>query len=120
MAHTTIDRTAVAFFHKHAGYSYGSEGPEAGRIRCARALADAERAGSDAGFSFEWEHDHDIDSSEWRDDVEPYATWACYCRDVNGILLSSLHGIDFGPDGEPWDQPYRRVVEAELASEALA
>jgi hypothetical protein len=108
------------FFYEHAGYSVKQgETREQGRRRCARELERAERDGSDAGLSFEWKVDRDMDSSDWTDETPAWATWNCCCRDANGEIVASLCGIDFGRDGEPWGNPYRRVVEAELASEGL-
>lgn len=109
------------FFYAHAGSSYDprTETPEQGRARCAERLAQAEREGSDRGFSFEWGID-DIDSSEFEDREDaPHALWECICRDVEGKLIGSLGGVDFGEGGEPWGDPYRRVVEAEIALAAL-
>jgi hypothetical protein len=114
-------RTPESFFWKHAGYSYNptaGETPEQGRRACAVALAAAERAGSDAGLSFDWMIDPDVDSSDWSDDPEPWRQWVCLCRDMDGAVVASLGAIDFGRDGEPLGSDYRRVVEAELASEA--
>ena len=50
---------AVAFFHKHAGYSWDpkKETHEQGRRRCARELADAEQTAAARGWRVEWEHD---------------------------------------------------------------
>lgn len=46
--------------------------------------------------------------------------WQCEGDDMGALTYrASLGGIDFGRDGEPWGNPYRRVVEAELALEAL-
>lgn len=115
----TTKRTPFAFFLTHAGYSYNpqTETPMQGRRRCARALAWAEMRARDVGASFEWSIDPDVDSSEWSDEEPPYAQWQCIARDASGVVFASLHGIDFGRGKEPWGDPYRRVVEAELASE---
>lgn len=123
MESTTISNPdPVGFFYQHAGYSYNpaTETPEQGRRKCARALARAERAGSDAGLGFRWSIDPDTDSSDWNDDPEPWAQWVCECVDADGETVACLGGIDFGRDGEPWGDPYQRVVEAELAAEALS
>jgi len=113
------------FFLKHAGYSHNpaTETHMQGRIRCARQLAAAERWARDAGYSFSWDID-DYLSSEWIADNEdggrnrsPWQTWCCIAHDANGKVQSILGGIDFGRDGKPWSDPYKRVVEAELASE---
>ena len=115
-------QTPYQFFHEHAGYSYrpDTETKAQGRARCARAMARAEREARDAGLSFEWGVDPYSDSSDWCDDDPPWALWTCTARDATGRVVASLCAIDFGRDGEPWGDPYRRVVEAELALEALA
>ncbi len=123
----TKAETPYQFFLKHAGYSYDpkKETQIEGRRKCARALAEAERKAYAKGFDFEWELDS-MTSAEWLEDDEdggknrkPWNTWACVARDNNGKVIGSLCGIDFGRNGEPWGDPYRRVVEAELALEAL-
>lgn len=113
------------FFFRHAGYSYdpATETPEQGRARCARCamdLAAAEAFGRAAGLSFDWSVDPYVDSSDWSDDPEPWAQWQCLCYDAAGNVCQSLHAVDFGRDGSPWSDPYRRVVEAELAAEHMA
>lgn len=114
--------TPYQFFLRHAGFSYDpkTETADAGRRRNARDLANAERRASAAGMSFGWSIDPDIDSSEWCDDPPAYDQWVCVCRDAVGDSVASLGGIDFGRDGSPYSDPYRRVVEAELAREALS
>jgi len=112
-------QTALEFFREHAGYSYDpkAETKEQGQERCAVAMAQAEREASEAGCSFEWDRDGGT-NREWTDEGDVTPTWVCLMRDVDGVLLGSLSGVDFG-DGEPWGNPYRRVVEAELALEHL-
>ncbi len=114
--------TSEAFFFREAGFSYDPkiETPAQGRRKCAVAMADAERRGSDAGLSFGWESDPYITSADFSDEEPAYALWTCVCRDASGVVVASLCGIDFGRDVEPWGQSYRRVVEAELAAEAFA
>lgn len=111
-------KQAIAFFYEHAGYSYrpDRETQEAGRRRCAKSLAQAEALASAAGVSFEWSLDG-LTNREWTDNGPEYGTWQCISR-LNGKVIASLCGVDFGPDKEPWDDPYRRVVQAELALEA--
>ena len=116
---TTTD--PVAFFLQHAGYSYSTEVTrEADQLACARQLAQAEREGAEAGLYFHWSVDRDMDSSEFDDSPNPWQLWVCLCFNDEGEVVASLGGIDFGPDKEPKDDPYRRVVQAELALEALA
>lgn len=120
-------KAAERFFYQHAGYSYGQgETPEQGRERSARELARVERKAINGGFSYRWSIDPDIDSRDWIDDNEdggkncnPWQTWQCAMYNRDGRIVNSLHGIDFGRGGEPWADPYRRVVEAELATEGL-
>lgn len=114
--------TPVSFFYAHAGYSYrpDTETPSQGRRRCARELARAERLGSAAGLSFTWSYDPDIDSSDFDDSADPWPLWQCECFNEDGGMAAYLGGIDLGRDGIPHGDPYRRVVEAELAMEALA
>lgn len=111
---------AVRFFFTHAAFSYmpGKETRDEGRARCARELAEAERKGREAGLVFDWTADPDCDSSEWSDEAPAYVQWQCLCY-LNNEIVASLGCIDFGRDGDPWNDPYQRVVEAELAAEAL-
>ncbi len=112
---------AEKFFFDHAGYSYDpvTETPEQGRIRCARNLAAAEALAREAGVSFAWEVDQDIDSSDFDDSTDPWALWTCVAYDCTGAVAASLGGVDFGRDGTPHGDDYRRVVEAELADECI-
>lgn len=113
--------TPIEFFYQHVGYSYtpGRETPSQGRRRCARALASAERKATREGLSFEWRIDEGATSADFDDGPDVWALWECWCRDMDGEIVATLGAIDFGPDGEPWGAYYRRVVEAELAQEAL-
>jgi hypothetical protein len=112
--------TDAAFFWRESGYSWDpiTETPARGRKRCAAESADAEIRGRDAGLSFEWSIDPYGDSTEFAKG-QRYSLWQCFCHDSSGRIVSSLHGIDFGRDRDPWADPYRRVVEAGLAKEAL-
>lgn len=109
------------FFYDNAGYSYDpkTETPEQGRWHCARILACAELVADRLNMTFEWSIDPDIDSSDFDDDPEPWQLWQCAAFDSDGYCCASLSGIDFGRDGEPWGSDYKRVVEAELAAEAV-
>lgn len=109
------------FFYDHAGYSYdpAKETAELGRRRCARSLADAEAKASELGFKYEWEQD-DQTNREFTKKGPEYYLWRCACHDQTGKVVSSLCGVDFGNGGSPWGEPYARVVQAELASEALS
>lgn len=112
---------AEKFFTRWAGYSWDLrvETQEQGRVRCAQALARAEAAAREAGVVFEWRED-DRGSSEWSEKRPSWAQWVCIARDADGRVVASLGGIDFGRGREPWGNPYQRVVEAEVAAEAVA
>lgn len=103
---------AITFFEEHAGYSYNPvfETPEQGRHRCAEELATAERWALDAGVYFDWEPDPDGYLSAGD---APGPWFSCCARNMFGHVVASLGGID-----DP-TYPYRRVVEAELALEAM-
>jgi len=123
---TATKQTPEQFFYEHAGYSYDplTETPEQGKERGAKRLAQAERDSREAGESYEWQIDTDSSSADWIEEnedggknQEPWEVWGCIRRSAEGEVLASLWSIDFGRDGQPWDNPYRRVVEAELALE---
>lgn len=110
------------FFFEWAGWGYNpaTETPQKGREDGAYKLAAAEGHASQQGWSFEWSVDPDVDSSSFSKKRPRWALWQCLCRNENGEPLSSLGGVDFGPDKEPWGDPYRRVVQAELALEGMS
>jgi len=125
MTHT---KSAVQFFHEHAGYSWNptqGETQEHGHERTARELATAEQWAREK-LEYIWQPDPCADSSEFHDGPV-YGLWECIAvwapwSDYEGdyVYAASLHAIDFGPDGCPWSDPYKRVVEAELAIEGMA
>jgi hypothetical protein len=112
---------AARFFWAQGGYSYtpGKETAEQGRERCARNLAAAEGIAREAGYTFDWETDC-FDSSEWSDKRPNWPQYVCLMRDLTGKVVQSLCGIDFGEDASGPYGDYRRVVEAELASEEVS
>jgi hypothetical protein len=113
-------QAAYLFFLKHAGYSYDpkTETPKAGRSRCARQLAKAERDARALGFTFQWSDDlpmnHFAEYGEAYANGEPESCESCLCFNADNQLVASLGCID-GATRE-----HRRVVEAGLAMEALA
>lgn len=114
-------KQAEAFFFEWAGYGYDpkTETPTQGRRHGAQRLAAAERAAWRNGAAFVWSVDSDLTSGEWCDEEPAYEQYQCALLDKDGKCQASLHGIDFGREGFPSDgDPYRRVVEAELAQEA--
>lgn len=108
------------FFYQNAGYSYDAktETPEQGRIRCAKDLAEAETVGQRLGYEFEWDFDECPDLSWMSDEEREQEHEVLCCRVVDPenprYSLASLCGITDA------DSNYRRVIEAELASEAIA
>lgn len=112
----------VQFFYDNAGFSYDpkTETEEEGKKKCAIALAEAETSARNNGIFFHWEVDTEIDSREFNKQRPYYELWICTCRHPEtGVILACLCGIDFGRNKGPFGQPYKRVIEAELAQEAL-
>jgi hypothetical protein len=111
-------RDAVRFFADHAGYA-----TPPGRMACAASLAEAECRAERVGLVYRWEEDQDPDWS-WREEGVPdYPMLCCLVFDPRDLKhpLASLGGIDLGAEGTfNSHDPYRRVIEAELASEAFA
>jgi len=112
---------AERFFYDHAGFSHHpeTETEEQGRRRGAARLAGVERRARAYGWTYLWETD-DEDSSSFRDDVPAYPLYMCTLVTEAGDFAASLGAIDFGPEGDWQTDPYRRVVEAELALEVVA
>ena len=105
-----MNARAWRFFMEHAGYA-----TPPGRAVCAASLARAEEHAEAAGLTFEWLWDADADLS-WMDEAEAareHEVLGCIVRGPDGEHLASLWGIVDADAG------YRRVVEAELAAEAL-
>jgi len=125
--------TQQKFFYEHAGYSVApGETKRQGKLRSAKALAAAKTYAREQGWTYAWEYDSDgcigcdcgsseCDCASGADhetlgcilrDSEPscYDSWG---RPTGGAVLASLWGI-CGATSE-----YKRVVEAELALEAM-
>ncbi len=102
--------SAVKFFHENAGYCYNpaTETQEEGKRRCALSLAVAEQWAQDNDIEAEWQWD----DAPWDGDCPaPDELWGCILK--HGDSVASLWSI-----ADP-DANYRRVIEAELASELL-
>lgn len=116
-----IDK-AIAFFYEHAGYSVSpGETQEQGKRRTAERLARAELHATAQGWSFVWSDDWEVGShTEYYgpgsayEDREPDTCENCDLFDADGDMIASLCCIDDA------DNNYRRVIEAELADEALS
>jgi len=105
-----MTRRAWRFFLEHAGYA-----APPGRTVCAASLARAEEQAEALGLTFEWCEDECPDLS-WMDEAEAtreHEVLGCIVRSPYGEHLASLWGIVDA------DANYRRVIEAELAAEAL-
>lgn len=120
---------AVKFFYDNAGFSYDTkkETKEEGRRRSARQLAEAEEWLEEQvyenGWEVIWEHDEESPEGFVDDeDMQELAAgnleylWAGIV-DGDGETVASLGGILVykGPEG----RKFGRVIEAELASEAM-
>lgn len=107
---------AEQFFYDNAGYCYDpkTQTEEQGRVQCASELARAEAHSHEQEWEVEWVPDTQADPLDW-DGEGPMGVEAsgCILRASDGVE-ESLWGI--------WDASpvYRRVVEAELALEALS
>ena len=109
--------SAVAFFRKHGGYAEGA-GAKA-KTRGARALAEAEALAAALGWNVEWEDDPYFDKWWDNDEDAPSEVLSAILYDKDRNVLASLGGIGMSGNRKT-DQDYGRVVEAELADEALS
>lgn len=103
------------FFYDHAGYSFkpGEETREQGKRRCALALAAAEQRLTDGPFFVTVERDPDP-----MDGKSDEPQWIVGLFTVTGasepMCLGSMGAVDC-----PADDPYLRVVAADLADELI-
>lgn len=115
--------SAFQFFFDNAGFAYDpkKESSFAGQVRVATDLARAEFVAWDNDYTFEWSQDDQTNEAwEGAKGAPFYYLWNCAMFNAAHVCVQSLGGIDFGRDGDPWSDTYRRVVEAELAWEELA
>ena len=85
-------------------------------MACAKSLADAEQVAIEEEWTYGWDYDQYPDLS-WMTDEERrghHEVLVCVLRDSGGDVLASLGGI-VDPDTN-----YMRVIQAELAAEAIA
>lgn len=110
----TARERAVAFFAANAAYSFDpkTETRRQGQMRTARLLAAAEANAANEGWYYDW--CRDVDGCQ----CEPPATdhRVMYCElwsQADTLPLASLSGICTP------SQDYMRVIEAELALQAI-
>jgi hypothetical protein len=114
----TARHRALRFFYDHAGYSYDArngETPFQGRWRAAQTLTDAEQRLREGPYYIgiepddrPWDGDTPYDGPLWIVDLwEGVYPW-------DRELLGSIGGVAAEPD-----DPYLRVVAAELAAEYI-
>lgn len=114
---------AVAFFMENGSWSrYATETEAQGRARSGLSLARAERKAKRKDWYVTWDDDWTLATSHAQEFGEAYADMAngepntCQTATLynsRGDVLASLGCIDDA------DKDYRRVVEAELAAQAL-
>jgi hypothetical protein len=106
---TTTITDAVSFFMEYGGYSYDpkTQAKEQGQRESAEALAKAEAWAAANGVSFTWSDDDPMPD-------EPASSTCEICiASRRGEIIGSLGAITDATD------EYRRVVQAELALEAM-
>ncbi len=114
MNRTRTGLTPVEFFYTHGEWSYPPdkwETSEQCHRKCAQSLADAEEWARVQGLRFEWQQELHSDRSGI-DHTGPL--WLCIVW-TGRKVVGSLGGIDLGAEGEPFNVPRGRVVEAELS-----
>lgn len=115
------------FFYDHAGWSHPAGADKAGQEiahqECARELARAEEIASSRGWSIVTEFDDDDScdgdaSAEIAVDIErgELVRLIVLLRDEDGQFIASLGSVIVASE----DDPYIRVIGAELAAEELA
>lgn len=117
------------FFYDHAGFSYDpeTETSEQGHARCARELAQAELEGKRRGWIVEAfpddlpVMDDDVGSRELVESGQAVnlQVWLRAGPDCDPDEISDILGVLGGVVVPSEDDPYVRVVGAELALEAL-
>lgn len=113
----SLEKSAEQFFYEHAGYGRlrDEETEEQARARYARLLATAEQALKDGPYFVA----HEPDDEPWYGD-EPYdgPLWIVSLYSVSGATGAEVIG-SLGSVACEADDPYMRVVAAELAHEYI-
>ncbi len=100
-----------AFFREHAGYIVGRS------AECAMALARAEEWAEEHTITFRWEVDEEGEATQ-----EGAEVLCCLAVDAEGHVVDCMGGVELESPAFARGysrHPYARVVEAELAQEAL-
>lgn len=114
---TTVSREAFRFFYENAGYCVGR------RAAGAWHLARAEQEAAEMGVTFQWEFDQDGDLGDheyWcrKDCGKDHEVLVCIALAPEGDALGPMPLASLGGIIDP-GKAYGRVVEAELALEAV-
>jgi hypothetical protein len=107
-AQSSVTLRDFQFFRDNAGYVVGQRA--VGAIQLARAERQIDRL----NWTIRWEEDPELYDCDGDQCGHYHEVYGCILEDRNGHQLASLWGIA-DPDGNE-----RRVVEAELAAEAIA
>jgi len=124
MARLSATKSSIDFFAKWAGSSYKAGATpaqkRASKLSSARAYAEAEIEAVNRNWKVIWEDDPEgWDSLGDIDPSEVEEVLSARLVDENGRTLASLGSITFGKNSVE-SRAYGRVVEAELALEALS
>jgi hypothetical protein len=116
--HTVTLTAAEEFYYEHAGWSFDPalETSGSGRTRNAILLAQAAEWLAESDAEVHWMPDDDQEAA--RGDGEEGTLWVAVLYNGGQHVLASLGGVGFS-SGAPWGAPHAKVVEAELAVEAL-
>ena len=105
-------RKAYDFFRAQGGGVVGQSGVNA------LALARAEAYADENDWAAEWEDDPEPYDTDLEDD-QPFEVLTCVLKDESGNVLASLGSIGMSGNARQ-DRDYRRVIEAELALQAMS
>ena len=118
----------IKFFYDYAGHSHDpkTETTEEGRLRCATELALAERWAKQNGIHHQWWIDADYTVGK-DDDLHPEecsSPYLCIAGHMDSPFdpvdpEASLGGILFAKGKDYANDPYGRIVEAELSMEIM-
>lgn len=124
----TLNNRELEAIHFHFVHGACSHRPaveirETGWLRGAVDLAESERWVQEMGWEFEWVQDLEYSPDDYDAPDMPGIAWVCLLRDGSRhegehAVVESVGAVTFGGDGYPDGDPYKRVIQAQLASEA--